>query len=209
MKPRPDRADDRPAKGPGRKTKLLEIVVLGRHPAGQECPEVKASLPCPHERKLTVGDLICERVQMGATKKAAIGSAGCAEKQLYEWVARGQRDLKSGRKTPYGDFADRFARAEEHLEVGCVAEIRAAARHPQRPDWRADAWLLERRFPQVWGPPEQRVQHMGADGEPLIPKLLAERAILEAAETIRMRNDHARKVVVTGGNGEGADPKEV
>ena len=204
MKPRADRADDRPPKGPGRKTKLLEIVVLGRHPVGQECPEVKASLPCPHERKLTVGDLICERVQMGAPKKAAIGSAGCSEKVLYEWIAKGHRDLKAGRTSPYSEFADRFARAEEHLVVGCVAEIRAAGRHPTRPDWRAVAWLLERRFAQEWGPPEQRVQHVGADGEPLIPKLLAERAILEAAETIRMRNGHGRKVVAAGGNGEKA-----
>lgn len=201
-KPRPDRADDRPPKGRmGRKTKLLEIVVLGRHPKGQECVEVKADLPCPHERKLTVGELICERVQMGATKKAAIGSSGCHEKQLYEWIAKGHRDIKAGKQSPYSDFADRFARAEEHLEVGCVAEIRAAARNPQRPDWRANAWLLERRFPQVWGPPEQRVD-VRSDGQPLISKPLAEQAILEAAEAIRMRNGHGRRR--EGGNGEEA-----
>lgn len=213
QKPRADRADDRPLKGPqGRKTNLLRMVVLGGTSPGA-CKPVEHQWTTENKcgacdaRRLLVGDLICERIQMGCTKKAAILSAGVSESHAYQWVARGERDLAAGRATPYSQFAERYARAEGHLEAGAVAEIRAAGRNEQRPDWRAAAWLLEHRLPKIWGARPDVAVTLQAGGERhgSFRAMIEESFRADAAARGHGTNGEALAVidVEAKGNGEG------
>lgn len=54
------------------------------------------------------------------------------------------------------------------------------------PDWRADAWWLERRFPEEWGI-SQKLIHTGKDGGPIQSEDLTETP--EQAEARRKRVD--------------------
>jgi len=48
----------------------------------------------------------------------------------------------------YSDFAEAVARARAEAEIAAVARIRERAHDGT---WQADAWFLERAFPERWG----------------------------------------------------------
>jgi hypothetical protein len=108
---------------------------------------------------------------------------------VHEWIARGEgRDPRGRGMTPETRaFAEDLARAraEQHtLDVTLIesaarggAEIeRRTIRRPSGevetvvrrspPDWRAAAWLLERRYRSLYARPQQ-VEVTGADGGPV------------------------------------------
>jgi transposase len=125
----------------------------------------------------TVAADIALAVADGATFKAAAGRAGVGERTYREWMARGrsererleaaQRELallpKRARSAaakkakqamqraaqpratelPFLDLLERAERADDTAQVRAVAQITAAG----ATDWRAAAWLLERRDP--------------------------------------------------------------
>ena len=49
---------------------------------------------------------------------------------------------------PYGEFCRALKRADLEAELACLRQIKEAA---QNGDWRAAAWMLERRYPEKWG----------------------------------------------------------
>lgn len=83
-----------------------------------------------------VGRLL-QAIRAGNTRRAACAYAGIDENTLARWIAR------------YGDFGESLTRAEAESEVQLVAQVR------QADDWHAKAWLLERRWPDVWGKREK------------------------------------------------------
>jgi len=90
--------------------------------------------------------LIQDALAAGATYRLAAMYAGIHEATLYEWKA----------KKP--EFSEALTRAEGRGAVHILAEIRAAA----RTDWRAGAWILEKRYPQEFG--KQVLEVQGKDG---------------------------------------------
>jgi hypothetical protein len=78
---------------------------------------------------------ILQAVRAGNTLKAAAAYGGIDEATLWRWT-------KSS-----ATFASLLSRAEQEAEVALVANIRLAG----QADWRAHAWLLERRNPTAWG----------------------------------------------------------
>lgn len=79
--------------------------------------------------------------------------------QLGQYPAQAARKLGlapstiSMRKSRDPGFRAALEAAEAGLELGLVAEIRKAA---SAGDWKAAAWLAERRFPERWAKPEIR-----------------------------------------------------
>lgn len=83
----------------------------------------------------------------GATRQAAADLAGIGAATVREWIARGEgRDPDRPATPELEGFAAEVRRAEASLEIRCVETIL------ESDNWRAAAWLLERRFPDRWGP---------------------------------------------------------
>lgn len=93
---------------------------------------------------------ICAAIRAGATHEAAAGAAGIARKTLQTWKARGEAG-----EEPYAAFSEGLARAHEEGQVRLVAIIANAA----VTDWKAAAWILERRHRDDFG-------KYGPDGPP-------------------------------------------
>jgi hypothetical protein len=122
---------------------------------------------------------ICKAVAAGVRVSEASRLAGVSPVTVRQWVARGE-GRSAGRRTIkiYADFAAAINRAKAQDEARRVARIDQAGRgdlvlrrtitetvdkdgkvtkrvieeHRTAPDWRADAWHLERSRPETWGP---------------------------------------------------------
>ncbi len=77
----------------------------------------------------------------------------CASEQLgiphqtvSDWLKRGRDDIASGVESVYATLADQVMQAEAHGSTILTGRIASAAQS----DWKAAAWLLERRH-EKWG----------------------------------------------------------
>lgn len=89
-------------------------------------------------------DRIVTAIRAGASLEAAAGYAGVGRQTFFDW-------LRKGRQTdPAPVYADLVAAVDEALaqfEVHAVGRIAKAG----ETEWQADAWRLERRFPDRYG----------------------------------------------------------
>lgn len=106
--------------------------------------------------EVTVTELVCRALRAGATLQSAASYAGIAESTLWDWLKNGRR---ADGDTPQRAFAFAVDKALAECVVGAVAKISDAD------DWRAHAWLLERRFPSDFGQ-VTRTEIGNADGQP-------------------------------------------
>lgn len=94
-------------------------------------------------------------VRDSQTYEVAARRAGVAERTLYGWIEKGE----AGAAPVYAQFVQELARAKAEAEESIITGIKAAGRH----DWRALAWIAERRYPDRWGRSESaKVEHSGA-----------------------------------------------
>lgn len=83
-------------------------------------------------------------IEAGNYLETAAALAGVNPSTVRRWLRKGRR-AKSGL---HYDFCTAVRKAEGHAEQESINRIRAAA---GRGVWVADAWYLERKFPQRWG----------------------------------------------------------
>lgn len=100
--------------------------------------------------------------RLGASRVAACRYAGLAPSTVFAWMARGRR-ARSGK---FLEFLERVREADGHAELHLLAQIQTAAKR----DWRAAAWMLERKFPKRWGKREH-LTHAGDRDQPVVFKL--------------------------------------
>ena len=120
--------------------------------------------------KLTpqVQELIVDGITAGLTYRLSCERAGIFPSTFYAWIERGERQAK-GR---YQDFAEAVARAKSDSALRLVSQITLAA--PK--DWRAAAFMLERRFPDDYG---RRTELTGKDGGPVKVDTTADAALAD------------------------------
>ena len=94
---------------------------------------------------------------LGLTHKLAAQRAGLGESTFYQWIAKG-KEASSGL---YRDFADEVMRAEGEAAGRLLGQITLHA----SADWRAAAWILERRHPDDYG---KRTELTGKAGGPVL-----------------------------------------
>lgn len=87
---------------------------------------------------------IIKALKEGSPHETAAALAGIGKTAFYEWLKKGEK-AKTGE---YRAFYDKVKEAEAYAEAERVRRINKAGREG---DWKADAWYLERRYPDKWG----------------------------------------------------------
>lgn len=155
-------------------------------------------MPRPTKLTDPVAVAIAAAVSSCASLRAAAGAAGVSEASLHAWMARGRSERarleaatgelealprarsavarkarmaaqKAAQPVPgelrYLEFLERIEHADADAQVLAAERIASAGVD----EWRAAAWLLERRDPATFGPPKARVAVEGSgDGGPLV-----------------------------------------
>lgn len=94
-----------------------------------------------------VHERIVQHLRIGAFKTQAAAAAGISADTLDNWVLRGNAG-----EEPYVQFAldvEQVIAEEVIRNLGAIAK---AATTKTDGDWRAAAWLLERKLPNLYGP---------------------------------------------------------
>jgi hypothetical protein len=101
---------------------------------------------------------IVDAIAEGNYLETAAAIGGVTYTTLNNWMKKGEQ-ASSG---AYVEFLEAVKKAEAEAEALRVSRINRAGRAG---NWQADAWYLERRYPDRWG---KRVQEVtGKDGGPL------------------------------------------
>lgn len=151
-----------------------------KKPAPVMCSETSVSTGEPCGNRVKAGESMCashlklakrpsklltampkieEALEIGNSREGAAAYAGIGSSTFYSWMERGEADVEQDERTPYREFVETVTRAEGFAEQTLVAEIRRSAkgfvdpetRERRGHDWKAAAFLLERRHPDRWG----------------------------------------------------------
>jgi hypothetical protein len=98
---------------------------------------------------------IVQAVKNGSFFEPAAIAAGVSKEAMREWVIRGQSDLQLGRNTVYRQFITVLAQAQADNETR-LAGILSKGGEGKFPDWRAQAFVLERRHKERWSLPKEQ-----------------------------------------------------
>ena len=102
---------------------------------------------------------LCAVIGSGNYIETACGYVGISTSTFFEWLQRGEgTHPKKPRTQRLSEFSDAIRKAEAQAEAARVARIAKAG---QDGTWQADAWYLERRYPERWGRRYQEVKHSG------------------------------------------------
>ena len=125
-------------------------------------------MPRPTKLNAQRAQQICDYVAQGHTREVAAQACGIVSTTLYRWMKRGERQPDG----PYGEFCRALKRADLEAELACLRQIKEAAQHG---DWRAAAWMLERRYPEKWG--RRRARRDESEGELTVRSKAYERLV--------------------------------
>lgn len=101
---------------------------------------------------------IVDAIAKGNYLETAAALGGITYKSLNNWMNKGA----ANKGDEYVQFFHAVKRAEAEAEAARVERINSAGKDG---NWQADAWYLERRYPDRWG---KRVQEVtGKDGGPI------------------------------------------
>ncbi len=112
---------------------------------------------------------ILQALRAGATRTAAATFAGAGRRTLYSWMddAAFAAAVERAEASFLVAAAGNIYRAGHEAEVTTTTKPDGTITERRRGDWRALAWLLERRHPDDYGEPKQRHEISGPDGRPI------------------------------------------
>lgn len=91
---------------------------------------------------------IVETVAAGCAMETAAAYAGVNSWTFKDWLRRGRDDLKAGRANKWTRLVEAIEQARAGAEAGRIARVAKAGINGE---WQADAWWLERTFPDRYG----------------------------------------------------------
>jgi len=148
----------------------------------------------PHKFTPETVDLLLKGIRAGLPYHLAAEAAGVSETVFYEWqrgrFPRGaDKDLKA-------HFTEELTRAKGVSAARLMSLINGAAAE----DWRAAAWILERRFPKDFG--KQLLELSGPDGGPMqVEVQTLQRVVLRALEDHPEARQEVAAALVEAGKG--------
>jgi hypothetical protein len=119
--------------------------------------------------KLTpaVEEKIVRAIRAGNYPEVAARHAGIHPATYYRWMERGALEGEAPEDDPYRRFRAEVERALADAEIADVGLIERAARNG---DWRAAAFLLERRHRERWRRGEGRELETAREGKPVVDR---------------------------------------
>ena len=93
---------------------------------------------------------ICDLIIEGWTIERAAKLSGVSATSIYRWLSMGKSEDS---ESIYQELVQRVKEATECSEFELLQAMRIAGAHPK--NWRANAWMLERRFPDKYGKREK------------------------------------------------------
>lgn len=97
----------------------------------------KRAMGRPSKYSPVVVRKICRAIARGCNRHTAAGLAGVSGRALFEWLNK------------FSEFADAVERADSKFKAGRIRLICKAGKSSR--NWTANAWLLERKFPEEFG----------------------------------------------------------
>lgn len=94
-----------------------------------------------------IADRVIEGVTRGLTMKNAAAYGGISYSTLNRWRQRGQESGDAD--DPFCQFWNRLERAKGEAALRLLNCVNSAA---EGGEWKAATWILERRYPEEWGP---------------------------------------------------------
>ena len=154
----------------------------------------------PSELTPELKERFLNAIAAGSHYEPACAYAGIAYSTFREWMQRGiGTNRRRASNQEYADFAEAVQGAEAKGELSAIASIRGASKD----DWRAAAWMLERRHSDRWASTQKvKIQvEQAVDAElnllfsaiaddPTIPNDVKLK-LIEAAENLQSRAEVA------------------
>ena len=125
----------------------------------------------------------------GSKIESACIYAGISKGVYYQWKEKARADIEAGKVTQYVEFLDTIMRAMELSRPRLEMIVSKAAEQ----DWKAAAWILERRHPKDYGRKEY-IESKDRTGEPDeidLGKLPDEELLKRAKQIIENRSKSA------------------
>jgi hypothetical protein len=91
---------------------------------------------------------VLEMIGAGIPLKTAAVANGVPARTFFDWLAKGRAEDAA---EPYASFA---REVDEAMERWAARAVRRIDTHGEK-DWRAEAWLLERKRPEEWADPNR------------------------------------------------------
>lgn len=111
---------------------------------------------------------ICNALRASSYRSIAAQAVGIGVSTLYHWLDLGRQD---GSPRIYREFLEAVEAAEAESEMTLAANVTSAAKK----DWRAAAFILERKFPKRWGKKDEVTStSQGPGGGPVVTKTIVE-----------------------------------
>ncbi len=88
---------------------------------------------------------VIAHLSKGNYVRPSVEAAGISYETFRTWVQKGEADRAAGVDSPYSTLSARLAHAQAEAEATLVDGLRGAE------DWRAQAFILERRHRDRWG----------------------------------------------------------
>ena len=145
----------------------------------------------------SVAETLADYLREGLYMREACALAGVSRDSVYSWLKQGTKDRKEGIESPEAAFSDIVKRAMAEAEADAVKRVRAAGAMPQF--WQAEAWFLERRYPDKYGKRDRvALEHSGqmGIGVATVDKPLSER--LNDEDKREAAKDIARSLAIIG-----------
>lgn len=120
---------------------------------------------------------IGDAVRRGVPLNRAAEAAGIDESTLHRWKER------------HGEFAQALTRARADFIAESCAQIGAGVNAKGLPDWKARAWLLERRFPREFG-----AKAVEAPPAPAVNVNVQNVIVLDATEKLAALQERRRRL---------------
>lgn len=145
----------------------------------------------------TLTESLAFYLRKGMYLREACSLAGVSRDSVYTWMKQGVRDIRAGIDSAEANFSDTVKKAMAEAEEKAVDNVRAAGQLPQF--WAAEAWFLERRYPDKYGKRDRvALEHTGQMGIGVanVDKPLSER--LNDEDKREAAKDIARSLAIIG-----------
>lgn len=103
--------------------------------------------------------LVAELVAAGLTIPVACKAIGVSKPSWASWNAKGRKHEADGTDSQYREWWEAMCEAKASCEANLIRMVSAGSAS----DWKAAAWVLERRYSKRWGKPEHRPESDAGD----------------------------------------------